>query len=138
MSLIGPSRQAAFFGPTVANGALRTWLDLQFAPPSERLRRQRWTGKQIAAATGVSPATVSRVLRRLGLNKLSALEPAELVRRYEREHPGQLIHLDIKKLLGNSSPGSLGGAGSTAVRPVVSSPQLRVRLAAVISSSALL
>ena len=64
----------------------------------ERLRRQRWTGKQIAAATGVSPATVSRVLRRLGLNKLSALEPAEPVRRYEREHPGQLIHLDIKKL----------------------------------------
>src|SRR5204863_6987307 len=64
----------------------------------ERLRRQRWTGKQIAAATGVSPATVGRVLRRLGLNKLSALEPAEPVRRYEREHPGELIHLDIKKL----------------------------------------
>ena len=39
----------------------------------EQLRRQRWTGKQIAAETGVSPATVSRVLRRLGLNKLSAL-----------------------------------------------------------------
>jgi transposase len=51
----------------------------------ERLRRQRWTGKQIAAATGVSPATVSRVLHRLGLNKLSALEPAEPIRRYERE-----------------------------------------------------
>jgi hypothetical protein len=33
MSAIGPSRQAAFFGPTVANGALRTWLDLQLAPP---------------------------------------------------------------------------------------------------------
>jgi Homeodomain-like domain len=49
----------------------------------ERLRRQRWTGKQIAAEAGVSPATVSRVLRRLGLNKLSALEPAEPVRRYE-------------------------------------------------------
>ena len=32
-----PSRQAAFFGPTVANGALRTWLDLQFAPPSREL-----------------------------------------------------------------------------------------------------
>src|SRR5512133_2756811 len=71
----------------------------------ERLRRQRWTGKQIAAATGVSPATVSRVLRRLGLNKLSALEPAEPVRRYEREHPGQLIHLDIKKL------GRIGSVG---------------------------
>lgn len=61
----------------------------------ERLRRQRWTGKQIAAQTGVSPATVSRVLRRLGLNKLSALEPAEAIRRYEREKPGELIHLDI-------------------------------------------
>jgi transposase InsO family protein len=44
---------------------------------------------------GVSPATVSRVLRRLGLNNsLSALEPAEPVRRYEREHPGELIHLE--------------------------------------------
>src|SRR4051794_16912969 len=64
----------------------------------ERLRRQRWTGKQIAAETGVSPATVSRVLPRLGLNKLSALEPAEPVRRYERERPGELIHLDIQKL----------------------------------------
>jgi transposase len=40
-----------------------------------QLRRQRWTGKQIATEVGVSPATVSRVLRRLGLSKLSALEP---------------------------------------------------------------
>jgi transposase InsO family protein len=70
----------------------------------ERLRRQRWTGKQIAAEAGVSPATVSRVLRRLGLNKLSALE-SEPVRRYEREHPGELIHLDIKKL------GRIGSVG---------------------------
>ena len=45
------------------------------------LRRQRWTGQQIASTVGVSPATVSRVLRRLGLNKLSALQPAEPVRR---------------------------------------------------------
>jgi len=64
----------------------------------EALRRQRLTGKAIAAETGVSRATVSRVLRRLGLNKLSTLEPAEPVRRYEREHPGELIHIDIKKL----------------------------------------
>jgi transposase InsO family protein len=64
----------------------------------ETLRRQRLTGKAIAADVGVSPATVSRILRRLGLNKISALEPAEPVRRYEREHPGELIHLDIKKL----------------------------------------
>ena len=64
----------------------------------EALRRQRWTGKQIAAEIGVSPATVSRILRRLGLNRIQALEPAEPVRRYERQHPGELIHLDIKKL----------------------------------------
>ena len=64
----------------------------------EDLRRQRWTGKQIARETGVSPATVSRVLKRLGLNKLKALDPAEPVRRYERERPGELIHIDIKKL----------------------------------------
>jgi transposase InsO family protein len=62
------------------------------------LRRQRYTGKQIAAQVAVSPATVSRTLRRLGLNKLSALEPAPPARRYEREHPGELIHIDIKKL----------------------------------------
>lgn len=62
------------------------------------LRRQRLTGKAIAAELGVSPATVSRVLRRLGLNKLSALEPAAPIRRYERDNPGDLIHIDIKKL----------------------------------------
>ena len=71
----------------------------------EQLRRQRWTGKQIAVQVGVSPATVSRVLRRSGLSKLSALEPAEPIRRYEREHPGELIHLDIKKL------GRIGSVG---------------------------
>jgi transposase InsO family protein len=64
----------------------------------EALRRQRFTGKQIAAELGVSPATVSRVLRRLGLSRIASLEPAEPVRRYQREHPGELIHIDIKKL----------------------------------------
>jgi len=64
----------------------------------EALRRQRWTGVQIAHETGVSKATVSRVLRRLGLNRLKALDPVEPVRRYERERPGELIHIDIKKL----------------------------------------
>lgn len=63
------------------------------------LRRQRYTGKQIAAELAISPATVSRILRRLGLNKLSSLEPGEPVRRYEREHPGDLLHIDIKKLV---------------------------------------
>jgi len=64
----------------------------------ESLRRQRRTGKQIAAELAISPATVSRILRRLGLNRLSALEPAEPVRRYERAKPGEMIHIDIKKL----------------------------------------
>jgi transposase InsO family protein len=64
----------------------------------EALRRQRLTGQQIARDLGVSPATVSRVLRRLGLNRIAALEPAQPVRRYERDRPGELIHIDIKKL----------------------------------------
>jgi transposase InsO family protein len=64
----------------------------------EALRRQRHTGKQISAEVQVSPATVSRVLRRLGLNRIRDLEPAEPVRRYERAAPGEIIHIDIKKL----------------------------------------
>lgn len=64
----------------------------------EALRRQRRTGKQIAVELGISPATVSRILKRLGLNRISALEPAEPVRRYERARPGEMIHIDIKKL----------------------------------------
>lgn len=64
----------------------------------ETLRRERRTGQQIAKEVGVSTTTVSRVLHRLGLNRLESLEPAEPVRRYERERPGELIHIDIKKL----------------------------------------
>jgi transposase InsO family protein len=62
------------------------------------LRRLRLTGKHIANETGVSPATVSRVLKRAGLSRLKDIEPVEPVRRYEREHPGDMIHIDIKKL----------------------------------------
>jgi len=64
----------------------------------EALRRQRHTGEQIAAEVGVSAATVSRILKRLGLNRLAALEPAEPIRRYERAAPGEIVHIDIKKL----------------------------------------
>ena len=64
----------------------------------ERLRRLRWTCDRIALAIGLSKATVSRILRRLGLNRLKALEPAPPVQRYEHESPGDLLHLDIKKL----------------------------------------
>ena len=55
---------------------LRQPTPLEVIEKIERLRRQRLTGKQIAAEAGVAPATVSRVLRRLGLNKLCALEPS--------------------------------------------------------------
>jgi transposase len=71
----------------------------------EVLRRRRWTGQRIAAEVGVSPATVSRILKRLGLNKFKALEPAEPVRRYQRDRPGELIHIDIKKLGRFDRPG---------------------------------
>ena len=64
----------------------------------EELRRRRWTGKAIAVELGISPATVSRILRRLGLSRMRDLAPAAPVRRYERERPGELIHIDIKKL----------------------------------------
>ena len=64
----------------------------------EALRRQRRIGKQIAAELDISPATVSRILKRLGLNRISALELIEPARRYERAKPGEMIHIDIKKL----------------------------------------
>ena len=62
------------------------------------LRRKRLTQARIAEALGVSKSTVSRVLARMGLSKLSDLEPSEPVVRYEHDAPGDLLHLDTKKL----------------------------------------
>ena len=64
----------------------------------ERLRRLRRTGAEIAAVVGVSAATVSRTLQMLRLNKLSALDPPAVTQRYEWARPGQLVHVDVKKL----------------------------------------
>jgi transposase InsO family protein len=64
----------------------------------ERLRRERMTGPAIARALGMARSTVGLVLRRLGLGKLKHLEPKPPVVRYERSRPGEMIHLDIKKL----------------------------------------
>ena len=64
----------------------------------EQLRRQRFTGVYIAQHTGLSRATVSRILRRLGLHRLRALDPAPSLIRYEHPHPGDLLHLDMKQL----------------------------------------
>jgi transposase len=70
-----------------------------------RLRRRRFPGKHIASTLAISPATVSRVLARAGLSPLKDLEPAEPVRRYERDEPGDMIHIDIKKLNRFNEPG---------------------------------
>jgi transposase InsO family protein len=64
----------------------------------EALRRKRHTQEHIAAELGISKATVSRILKRCGLSLLSALEPQPPRPRYQREKPGEIIHLDIKKL----------------------------------------
>lgn len=62
------------------------------------LRKLRLTGQDIALALGMPASTVSGILTRVGLGKLSRLEPPEPVIRYERERPGELIHIDVKKL----------------------------------------
>ena len=62
------------------------------------LRRLRMPGFQIARQSGLSKPTVSRILQRHGLNSLASLDPAPAVVRYERQHPGELLHIDIKKL----------------------------------------
>jgi transposase InsO family protein len=71
----------------------------------ERLRRQRWTGAEIARALALSPATVARYLRRLGLARLRALAPPVPVVRYEYRQPGALVHVDIKTLGRIGRPG---------------------------------
>jgi transposase InsO family protein len=64
----------------------------------ERLRRQRLSGPQIARQLGRPVATVGLVLRRLGLGRLAAVEPRPPVIRYQRASPGELLHIDTKKL----------------------------------------
>lgn len=64
----------------------------------EALRRRRWTQEHIARELRVSASTVSRILKARGLSLLSALDPQPVRPRYERETPGEIIHMDIKKL----------------------------------------
>jgi transposase InsO family protein len=62
------------------------------------LRRLRLTGPEIAETLEMATSTVSAVLKRIGLGKLSRLQPEEPVRRYEKRRAGELIHIDVKKL----------------------------------------
>jgi transposase InsO family protein len=71
----------------------------------ERLRRLRMTSTAIAAKLGMAVSTVGAVLSRIGLHRLSRLEPLEPPNRYCRRHPGELIHIDIKKLGRFDRPG---------------------------------
>ena len=71
----------------------RNWQELVL-----QLRRSRMTGAQIAKRLKLPRSTVARVLKRHGLERLKFLDPPEPVRRYEKKHPGELIHLDVKKL----------------------------------------
>jgi transposase InsO family protein len=73
-------------------------IDAGVALAIVELRRKLFLQTRIASYMGVSKATVSRVLRRAGLSRLSDLQPVEPVQRYEREAPGELLHIDIKKL----------------------------------------
>lgn len=69
------------------------------------LRRERLPGKQIAADTGVSRSTVSRILCAARLSRAKDLDPPPPVVRYERKTPGEMIHIDIKKLGRFEKPG---------------------------------
>jgi transposase InsO family protein len=71
----------------------------------EKLRKLFMTAAEIAEVLGMALSTVSAVLKRIGLGKRSRLVPPEPPNRYERKRPGELVHLDIKKL------GRIAGAG---------------------------
>src|SRR3954463_3009280 len=71
----------------------------------ELLRRLRMTSTEIAECLGMALSTVSAVLKRIGLGKLSRLDPLEPPNRYERRQAGELLHIDVKKL------GRINGAG---------------------------
>jgi transposase InsO family protein len=75
-----------------------TQLPAERVTAIEALRRLRMTAAEIAECLSMALSTVSRWLKRLGLGKRSRLEPPEPPNRYERKRPGELIHVDVKKL----------------------------------------
>jgi transposase InsO family protein len=76
----------------------RTNVSPELCTRIEQLRRARMPMRAIARVVGRSVATVSRVLESLGLSSLNALEPKLPVVRYERAAPGEMLHMDTKKL----------------------------------------
>lgn len=76
----------------------RSTVDDKLASRIEQLRRSRMPMRRIACVVGRSVATISRFLAGLGLSSLKALDPVKPIVRYEREAPGELLHIDTKKL----------------------------------------
>jgi transposase InsO family protein len=88
----------------------RPWRQPRRTPPDRveaivQLRRLRMTAAEIAEILGMALSTVSLILKRVGLGRRSRLEPLEPVNRYEHQRPGELVHLDIKKLARFDRPG---------------------------------
>jgi transposase InsO family protein len=115
-----PAAEAAGISARTARKSLCRWraegepglLDRSSAPrrrptrlPADRLeaikalRRLRMTAAEIAEVLGTALSTVSRWLRRIGLGRRPALAPPEPANRYERGRPGELVHVDVKKLV---------------------------------------
>src|SRR4051794_31033656 len=107
----GCSRRTASKWLARARAGDRLLLDHSSAPqrvprrtPEQRveaiawLRRLRFTAAEIATTLEMPLSTVSAVLLRIGLGKRSRLEPPEPVRRYQRQRPGELVHIDVKRL----------------------------------------
>jgi transposase InsO family protein len=84
---------------------VRCALSIKQRRDIERLRRERRPYREIAALVRGSLSAVARYVHRIGLNRLAALEPKAPVVRYERSRPGELLHLDIKRLARFWRPG---------------------------------
>jgi transposase InsO family protein len=90
--------EAGLLDRSSAPGRRPTRLPADRLEAIEALRRLRMTAAEIAEVLGMALSTVSRWLKRVGLGRRSALAPPEPPNRYERKRPGELVHVDVKKL----------------------------------------
>src|SRR5439155_12607695 len=93
-----------------------------------KLRRLRFTAAEIAETLGMALSTVSGILKRIGLGKLGRIGLEEAVR-YERSRPGELVHIDIKKLgrIVGGAGKRIGGEGRSPYNPEYTDAAGRVR-----------
>ena len=110
-------------GLTLAEAAEAAGVSVRTA--GKWVRRYRAEGE--SGLLEMATSTVSAVLKRIGLGKLSRLEPPEPVRRYEKRHPGELIHIDVKRLgrigphgAGHRITGRKGGGRRSSATPPAS------------------